>query len=256
MFFFHGRGLNRAEFPSLCAHLASRGFVVVSPDLPGVHLSAYLAAEGYPDREQAMEELIAALAAPSGELAFLAGRLDQRTGLVGHSLGAGVVQALVDDHGDVGVVMGAAGLHTPGRRMPVMVLAGTNDGFVPYSYQRRGYEDTGWPKRFVGVKGAGHMDFADHCTVSPEFGGWYGAAVAYGVPFQGFLLKLAEQGCADAEVTAAQAHLVILPAITGELEETLTCSPRAADALEELEDRADVWEYLENLGPTGTPATP
>jgi pimeloyl-ACP methyl ester carboxylesterase len=247
VYFFHGRGLTRAEFPTLFAHLASRGFVVVSPDLPGFHLADYFAGESAPETMQSMAALLAAVAAPTDELAFLAGHLDTRVGLVGHSLGAVVVQDLVDEHGDVAVVMGAAGLRPGKRRVPTLVMGGTSDAFAPYPGQQRGYESTAPPKRLVGVKGAGHMHFADHCTVSPEFGGWYGAAVAYGVPFAGFLLKLAEKGCADAEVPAAQAHAVILAAVTAQLEETLTCSPTAADALAELDGRADVAEYREEL---------
>jgi pimeloyl-ACP methyl ester carboxylesterase len=243
IYFFHGRGLTRAEFPTLCAHLAGRGFVVVAPDLPGVNLSAYLGKGGYPDRKKAMLGLIEAVGAANGELAFLAGRLDGKIGLVGHSMGAGVVDALVESVGDVAVVMGGAGAHPRSRRVPVLVMGGTLDGFAPYRLQVSGYQDSPRPKRLVGVRGAGHMLFADHCTVSPEFGGWYGAAVAYGVPFTGFLLKLAEKGCADAEVPTTQAHGVILSAITAELEETLTCSPAAAEQLDELADSPAVDEY-------------
>ena len=247
VYFFHGRGLTRAEFPTLCAHLASRGFVVVAPDLPGVHLRAYFEKDGYPDREKAMLGVVAAVKAASGELAFLAGRMDGKIGLVGHSLGAGTADALANSVGDVAVVMGGAGLHPGKRRVPKLVMGGTNDGFAPYKGQVRGYESSPPPKRLLGVRGAGHMLFADHCTVSPEFGGWYGAAVAYGVPFTGFLLKLAEQGCADAEVPTAQAHRVILSAITAQLEETLTCSPAAGETLEELEEAPGVAEYRESL---------
>ncbi len=246
VFFFHGRGLTRAEFPTLCAHLASRGFVVVSPDLPGVHLADYFEGEVVPDRAAPIEDLVGAVATPSGELGFLTGRLDGKVGLVGHSLGAYIVQKLIDAHGEVAVVMGGAGLISR-RRVPKLVMGGTADGFAPFAYQARGYETSAPPKRLVGVKGAGHMQFADHCNVSPEFGGWYGAAVAYGVPFSGFLLKLAEKGCADAEVPFQQAHGVILTAVTAQLEETLMCSKGAADSLEELEDRADVGEYREDL---------
>ncbi len=247
VYFFHGRGLTRAEFPTLFTHLASRGFVVVTPNLPGVSLKSYIEAEGSPDRVRAMRALIAAVAAPQGELEFLTGRLDTRVGLVGHSLGAGVVQELIDDHGDVAVVMGARGLNTR-RRVPVLVMGGTSDIFAPYAGQVEGYLRSRPPKRLIGVRGAGHMQFADHCVVSPEFGGWYGAAVAFGLPWSGFLLKLAERGCADVEISAEQAHSVILAAVTGELEETLTCSPSAADELYDLGDRSLVAEYAEDLG--------
>jgi predicted dienelactone hydrolase len=244
VFFFHGRGLTRAEFPTLCAHLASRGFVVVSPDLPGVHLADYFEGEVVPDRAAPIEALVAEVARPSGELGFLTGRTDGKVGLVGHSLGAYIVQKLIDEHGDVAVVMGGAGLDVR-RRVPKLIMGGTADGFAPFPGQERGFETSAPPKRLVGVKGAGHMQFADHCNVSPEFGGWYGQAVAYGVPFSGFLLKLAEKGCADAEVPYQQAHGVILAAVTAELEETLTCSRGASDTFEELQDRPDVGEYRE-----------
>jgi predicted dienelactone hydrolase len=181
VFFFHGRGLTRAEFPSLCAHLASRGFVVVSPDLPGVHLADYFEGEVVPDRAAPIEELVGEVARPSGELGFLTGRLDGKVGLVGHSLGAYIVQKLVDTHGDVAVVMGGQGLVVR-HRLPKLIMGGTADGFAPFYLQERGFENAPPPKRLVGVKGAGHMQFADHCNVNPEFGGWYGAAGAYGVP--------------------------------------------------------------------------
>jgi pimeloyl-ACP methyl ester carboxylesterase len=247
VFFFHGRGLTRAEFPTLCAHLASRGFVVVSPDLPGVHLSDYFEREKIEYSGDTVGDLVKAVKQTDGELAFLAGRLDGRVGLVGHSMGAYYVQRIVDEFGSVAVVMGARGLDSKKPRLPKLILGGTADGFAPFAGQKRGYAATMPPKRLVGAKGAGHMQYSDHCNVSPEFGGWYGAAVAYGVPFSGFLLKLAEKGCADAEVPYQQAHAVFLAATTAQLEETLTCSPTAAQTLEELEARPDVEVYEQDV---------
>jgi hypothetical protein len=57
--------------------------------------------------------------------------------------------------------------------------------------------------------------------------------------------KLAEKGCADAEVPYQQAHGVILAAVTAQLEETLTCSPGAAETFAEMQDRPDVGTYRE-----------
>jgi pimeloyl-ACP methyl ester carboxylesterase len=222
---------------------------VLAPDLPGVHLAALAARAPRPSLAGAIAPLLDALAAPAGELAFLAGRIAPRFGLVGHSLGALVVEALAAAREDVVVAIALAeqGVRATGRPLTTLVMGGTRDGFEPWRKQQRGFEGSGAPKRLVGVKDAGHMAFADHCAVAADAGGWYGAARARGVSLPGFLGALAERGCRDGALAIARAHAVILAAVTATLEETLACDPSAAATFVGLRTHPDVAEVREAL---------
>lgn len=95
--FAHGTTAFRTQSLSILTHWASRGFVVIAADHPGLFLGDPLAlacpddASGPRNVPGDVRLLVDALDAPSGELAFLEGHIDRaRLGLAGHSAGGAV----------------------------------------------------------------------------------------------------------------------------------------------------------------------
>lgn len=95
--FTHGLGGIRFQSATLCEHLASHGFVVISPDHPGHTLFDYLTGFDSSETGQVILERPAdvslsidhVLALTEGQSPHLAGLADpSRMGIVGHSFGA------------------------------------------------------------------------------------------------------------------------------------------------------------------------
>lgn len=95
--FVHGTAAFRHQSLHQTVHWASRGFVVVAADHHGLKLGDILAPftnnrddrpERSRDLEADLDAIFAALTEPSGELAFLSGRVDtERMAVAGHSAG-------------------------------------------------------------------------------------------------------------------------------------------------------------------------
>jgi predicted dienelactone hydrolase len=236
--FLHGLGLSRAEFPSLCAHWASRGYVVVAPDLPGATLGDVLAHAPRQDEAAAAGAVLDALARPSGDAAFLAGHVDlAHLGLAGHSLGGDVAGLVAARRGAIVITMAERGVPAAKRGFETLVMGGTKDGVEPHARQVKGYAAAPRPKRFVAVDGAGHMSFSENCLVALPDGGWLAAVAKRGLKLDGFPAKLAPRACAEQTIDPARAFAIIAAATTLALDETLACDGSAGAALEALHDR-------------------
>ena len=97
--FVHGTAAFRTQSLTFMTHWASRGFVVVAADHPGIQLKDVLASPlglpGASDQAGDANKILDALAAPSGDIAFLAGHLDgARIAASGHSAGGGAIAGL------------------------------------------------------------------------------------------------------------------------------------------------------------------
>jgi hypothetical protein len=251
--FLHGHGGTRTQSLPQMLHWASRGFVVLAADHPGLRLQDALAATGCSATtvpSNVRRDVEAMLAAARGEghaLEFLGDHLDAtRVAIAGHSAG-GKALASMGDLAQVLIPMAAKGVE-PGHALEsTLVLGGTADRVVRYVNQRRGYATSPEPKRLVGLAGAGHNAFSTACTLTNSQN-------------QGPVEVMAEAGVCGATLLARQlqcgpgllpeprAWEVIDIATAAVLEETLQCDPRMADAFETLRtDYSTIAEVREDL---------
>ncbi len=206
--FSHGFGGFRAQSTQLCAHLASRGYLVLSADHPGRDLATLspciLTVEGTTcslagfGNDPAVEDVTALLDALGDLPDDLLDLADTDTiGLFGHSAGGGTTGtvASADDRIDAALPLGGASDVT--RDIPSAVIGGTCDAIVPpdrlaaaAATTRDGYWD---------LVGAGHLAFSDLCLA--DLGGL--ADIVQALPeantaFLGPLRSLATDGCPGA----------------------------------------------------------
>jgi dienelactone hydrolase len=254
--FVHGTASFRIASGSVNAHWASRGFVVVAADYPGLFLMDQLNSAclypttGAQDIPGDINAQLAALTAASGDLAFLAGHIDMtRLGLSGHSQG-GCITATLTTIPNVQIVLPMSG-STPGTASPslksLMFISGMDDTVIGYSFPLIGnvvcplgsttttgaYQASPGPpgvaKRLVGITGGGHLVPTDLCQTNAvgrnavqeaQADGVCGVntAVIIGLP------ALFDCGTIDMAVGIAAVNY----ASTAALEETLHCKDRSA----------------------------
>lgn len=178
LLFVHGTAGFRTTNVDNMTHWASRGFVVVAADHPGIRLKDLLASIGAgmlgnlgggggvasgqaPEARAMLEEL----AKTQGDLAFLKGHIDmEKVGLVGHSAGGGAVSGL-GDIADVIVIYAAGGsiVDAP-RAKSMMSLMGATDGVA--GADPAGYTASNTAtKRFVSLGKGGHLVGGNLCTM-------------------------------------------------------------------------------------------
>jgi predicted dienelactone hydrolase len=170
--FIHGTAGYRMQSLSQMVHWASRGFVVLAADHPGLFLADMLLLELESDLPGDVRSLVAALDQPDGPLGFLAGALDSsRIALSGHSAGgmaAGEMTGL--DGVRVVIPMAAEGVEPGPDLQAVLIMGGLADEAVPFERQQAGYEASPAPKHLVGIAGAGHLVFSELCALTNDAG--------------------------------------------------------------------------------------
>jgi dienelactone hydrolase len=195
----HGTASFRVANISMLTHWASRGFVVVSADYPGLGLHDMLASTiecnlpttGSQNVPTDVTTQITALASPTGPLAFLAGHIDMnRLGITGHSQGACITATLTTDpHVQVVVPMaGSVAVATSSTLKGITFIAGIDDKVITYNSPLGSIgnvvctqgnlqqSDTGAytaspgppavKKRLVGITGGGHLSVTDLCLLN------------------------------------------------------------------------------------------
>jgi hypothetical protein len=190
--FVHGTASFRIASGSTMTQWASRGFVVVAADYPGMFLADMLAGTlecllpttGPQDVPGDIATQTQALATASGDLAFLADRIDMtRLGLSGHSQGA-CITATLSTNANVRIVIPMAGSAavTPSPTLRgLMYIGGIDDKVIGFNAPLIGnvvcplfsssstgaYQASPGPpavtKRLVGVTGGGHLVMTDLC---------------------------------------------------------------------------------------------
>ena len=235
--FFHGAASFRAQSAFLATHWASRGFVVIAPDLPGVGLAAVLGGGGGMPLgvPAAMLDLLARAPAPD-PLAFVRARLGNRVAVVGHSLGTVLAGAILE-RPEIDVVIAMAGST---RDEPIagstLLLGGDHDRIAPTAGVRAAIGDR--PRtRLAILHGAGHLAFTDLCTLGADRGGSLAIARAHGVALPDILVELASDGCRPEDAPFAATAPPIRALTAGALEERLRCDPAATRALAALPRR-------------------
>ncbi|HMI89149.1 MAG TPA: hypothetical protein VK550_33955 [Polyangiaceae bacterium] len=190
--FVHGTASFRIASGSTMTQWASRGFVVLAADYPGMFLADALAGTlecllpttGAQDVPGDIATQTQALATASGELAFLGGHIDMtRLGLSGHSQGA-CITATLSTNANVRIVIpmaGSAPVAPSSSLRSLMYIAGIDDKVIGYNAPLLGnvvcplfsssdtgaYQASPGPpgvtKRLVGVTGGGHLVMTDLC---------------------------------------------------------------------------------------------
>jgi hypothetical protein len=169
--FIHGTAAWRSQSLTQMAHWASRGFIVVSQDHVGLWLASTLGqvcggGGGSQDLSGDTDKALAALANPSGDLAFLAGLVDiDNVGISGHSAGGSAAANQATKPGVRVSVPMASGQPVAGAPESTLFLGGLADGVVAYSATQNGYANSPAPKRLVGINNAGHLAFSDICEI-------------------------------------------------------------------------------------------
>jgi len=249
--FIHGTAGFRSQSLEHMVHWASRGFVVLAADHPGLWLKDLLGSLcGVPMVPQQLADdigqLVAAIQAPAGELAFLADHVDgDRIAMAGHSAGGSAI-AGAGTSARVLIPMAAGGVEPGAALESTLVLGALSDQVVAYSGQQSGYGDSPAPKRLVGIAEAGHLAFSSLCSLKNTQGQDFLAIAeandVCGAQFASFLFDCSPDYTPDTtswEITQFASSAV--------LESVLRCTD-AADNFAELETKfPEVAEYQESL---------
>lgn len=243
--FAHGTAAFRTQSLTMMTHWASRGFVVIAADHPGLELKDVLMNNFGGDTAGDLRQILAAL--PT--LASFSPHLDlTRVGLSGHSAGGGAIASLGLAAG-IGVMMplAAQGVGNKASGVRVLIMGGKDDGIARYSGQSQGYASTASPKRLVGLASAGHLAFSDLCIIGRDQGGLLAIAQRSGVVVNPLIALLARDGCAADDLNPERGLEIIKDATAAALEEGLLCRPERADALRDLARRYPEVDYTEAL---------
>jgi alpha-beta hydrolase superfamily lysophospholipase len=177
--FVHGTAAFRHQSVSQTQHWASRGFIVVAADHPGLMLGDFLAMacpddpSGAQDLSGDIDAMLTALAAPAGELAFLAGKVaTDRVAVVGHSAGGSAAAGATGKPGVrvIASLAGGAMAADAAALETVLFMGGTNDNVVQMSRVTSAWNGSATPRHLVGIGGAGHLVFSDLCETKNAAG--------------------------------------------------------------------------------------
>lgn len=250
--FVHGTAGFRSQSLPHMVHWASRGFVVIAADHPGLWLADLLSlacGQGSvpQDLQGNLDSLIAAVRGEVPGLEAFGDRLDAtRIATSGHSAGGGAV-ASTGDRAQVVIPMAAGGVEPGGALASSLVLGAMSDSVVAFSNQVDGYENTPPRKRLVGISNTGHLAFSEMCALRNAAGDdLVTIAEASGVCGVGLAGGLFQ--CDESFVPDPDGWDIIHFASAAVLEETLHCEPRAAEALARIGERYPVvLEFREAL---------
>jgi dienelactone hydrolase len=195
--FIHGTSSMRIANMSSNAHWASRGFVVIAADYPGLTFSDQLkfgcgTAHDDQDIDGDLKLQMDALNGTTKELDFLTGRVDmKRLGLSGHSQGA-CMSATHTTLANVQIIVpltGSSAASPAPNLKSIMWIAGMQDKVIGYDAialgntvcpanpgpaisNVAGYTSSpGQPaviKRLVGLKNSGHLNVTDLCQTNAQ----------------------------------------------------------------------------------------
>ncbi len=253
--FVHGTAAFRHQSLPIETHWASRGFIVIAADHPGLKLGDILGqacqqpSSGEQDLGGDLDAMIAAITAPTGDLAFLAGHLDtSRLAVSGHSAGAGAAAAASTKPG-VQVVLSFAGAGATAASTSLkqtLYLAGASDMIASWNRVKMAWNDSPTPRRLIEIGNAGHLAFSDLCqTKNPAGKNLLQIATdnsVCGAQFAGFLFD-----CNDAFIPGQTGWDVVNYATSSVLESTLQCHAGSPDLANIKTALPAVTDYLEAL---------
>lgn len=252
--FLHGHGGFRTQSLPQLLHWASRGFVVVAADHPGLRLADVLGHDctgqvTEQDVRGDVEAILAALRQHERPFAFLGRRLDAtRVAIAGHSMG-GMALASFGDLAQVLIPMAAKGTARGDALESTLVLGGTADELVPYArYQRSGYATSPRPKRLVGIANAGHLAFSTACTITNSAGEGVSEILDEAGVCGASAVTQALRECEEDLLPAPEAWEIIDLTTAAVIEETLACDEDVGQVFETLQQEySTVAEVREDL---------
>ena len=190
LLFSHGNGGLRMQGAFWCEHMASHGYVVMSPDHTGNCAVTFIdgkmvvfenSDEGRKrssaDRPKDLSFLIDSMDRMNkgGDSRFF-GRVDlEHIGAAGHSFGGFTCTWITNQEPRVRAVAPMAGAATErtNYECPVMLLIAAEDdtlGAEKVAYLRRYYDESKGPHYSVEFKNAGHYSFTEMYQLKPDFG--------------------------------------------------------------------------------------
>lgn len=206
--FSHGAASFRLQSTFLTAHLASWGFVVVSPDYFERGLQSLLGeppAGARPDTQVAMLAVnrVRSMSTDAGQFEGFAET--DRFFPIGHSAGGGTSISLLSRPDVPMAVPMAAGVNPDSGAVPAVLsdtsksitwLAGQQDQVAALARVQAGYDYTAGPDRLIVIPGAGHNNaFSDICEIAREEGGIVTLAQNAGLPLPDLVVTLGRDGC-------------------------------------------------------------
>lgn len=205
--FSHGAASFRLQSTMLTTHLASWGFVVISPDYLERGLASVLGSPPASPRADTTiaDEAINAVKAADAGPGPLQGVVDSSSVYpIGHSAGGGTSLRLLQRPDVHSVIPMASGIslssYMQGLAPPlpagksILWMGGQNDGIASIVNVRTGYDYTPGEKKIVELSGTGHNNaFTDICKIGD--GGVAALARATGLPIPDALLNLGNDGC-------------------------------------------------------------
>lgn len=222
--FAHGSASFRTQSTFLTTHLATWGFVVVSPDYLERGLGNAL---GQPPTEP-LEDLVVSRAAVdiakeenarSGGL--LEGRIAaDRVAITGHSAGGGSSFRFGGESDVVTYIPLSAGSRSDTAdfpNTPSMWLTGDIDSVVEVDGVVAAFEAAPPSSRLVVVEGGGHLAPADLCNIGAEGGGIVQIGLDAGLPVPEGLQRLGTDGCQDEALPAEDGWPVFNHFVTAQL---------------------------------------
>jgi hypothetical protein len=248
--FVHGTAGFRTQTLTQMTHWASRGFVVLSSDHPGINLASVLQFQFGGDQTGDATRVLDQLETTSGDLAFLSGHIDMNhVGLAGHSAGGGAIQGFGSRDGVKILIPFASGGSTGGSFLEsTLVMGGEDDGVAPFSGQQNGFSGSNPVKRLVGLANAGHLAFSDLCFIGRDAGGLLTIAQNNGIQVNPLISSLARDGCEAGQLEAERGWQIINFATSAALEETLHCNAEMADTIGTIQSAySEVSTYEEQL---------
>ncbi len=195
--FSHGNGGVRFQSIFLCEHLASHGYVVVSPDHTGnAALTQLPSGLVFPGpfgidpltRVADMSFLVDTLESlqkddPDGRFT---GMLDlERVGMTGHSFGGNTTLETVarEPRVKVGAPLAAPTPLAAGVKKPMMHFEATEDATIKADGNaaiEKSYADSEGPRLILRLVDAGHFSFSDICLLAPKYGDGCGSGERLG----------------------------------------------------------------------------
>ncbi|MBI3207200.1 MAG: hypothetical protein HYZ29_37025 [Myxococcales bacterium] len=240
--FVHGTAGFRTQSLEHMEHWASRGFVVLAADHPGLYLGDMLELDtAERDLDGDLNALVAAVGQTAGDLAFLKGHVDTaRLAMAGHSAGGGAVKARGAE-ARVLMPLAAGGTQAGAKLESTLVMGGQADKVVAYSETVKGYDASPKQKRLVGIAKAGHLFPSALCWLESSSGAnIFEVAQKYDVKNANLAGLLFD--CPAGQPGATEMRALVNFATAATLEETLHCA--AGDPFADLKARfPQVGEY-------------
>jgi len=186
--FSHGNGGIRSQNAYWCDHMASHGYIVMSPDHTGNSAVTAIDSEVIPynnegrqasavDRPRDLMFLIdTMLRMNNGADSRFMGKIDiSHIGASGHSFGGYAATAVADMDPRIDAIapMAAVNRERANYTCPAMVLLATEDATIGLDGNariRQYYEESKGPRYLVELVNGGHYSFTEMYQVNPRFG--------------------------------------------------------------------------------------